>query len=188
VPSLGSVVDPFGLWSRASLAVLDRVLASKWAEGALDMTLRSALAERAVRTVVEGPLADAAVLSAIRARLVERIAADLLESGAVARLLDSDDAQALAGEVLDSRLVDTSVARVLASEELWLVVDEVARSPSVTEAIAHQGAGFADQVADDLGERSRRADARLERVARRLLRRRPAAEDADGAVAMPDPP
>jgi hypothetical protein len=67
------------------------------------------------------------------------------------------------------------------------VVDEVARSPAVTEAIAHQGAGFADQVAGELGERSRRADARLERVARRLLRRRPAADDADGTIAMPGP-
>jgi hypothetical protein len=96
--------------------------------------------------------------------------------------------EALVGDVLDSRLLDTSIARVLASEELWLVVDEVARSPAVTEAIAHQGAGFADQVAGELGERSRRADARLEGMVRRLLRRRPAPEDPDGAVAMPGPP
>jgi hypothetical protein len=58
----------------------------------------------------------------------------------------------------------------------------------VTDAIAHQGAGFADQVAGELGERSRRADARLEGIVRRLLHRRPAAEDDDGAVAMPGPP
>jgi hypothetical protein len=141
-----------------------------------------------VCTVIEGPLADAAVRSAIRTGLAERIAVDLVESGAVARLLDTDEMEALVGDVLDSRLVDTSVARVLASEELWLVVDEVARSPAVTDAIAHQGAGFADQVAGELGERSRRADARLEGIVRRLLRRRPAAEDDEGAVTMPGPP
>ena len=86
-------------------------------------------------------------------------------------MLDSDGMDRLVAKALESRLVDASVARVLASDELWLVVDEVARSPAVTEAIAHQGAGFADQVAEEVGERSRRADDRLERAARRLLRR-----------------
>ena len=61
----------------------------------------------------------------------------------------------LVAQVLDSRLVDASVARVLASDELWLVVDEVAQSPAVTEAITQQSAGFADQVAGEVGERSR---------------------------------
>jgi len=63
---------------------------------------------------------------------------------------------------------------VLASEELWLVVEEIAQSPAVTAAITQQTAGFADQVAGEVGLRSRRADARLERVARRLLHRPPA--------------
>jgi hypothetical protein len=48
------------------------------------------------------------------------------------------------------------------------------RSPAVTAAITQQSVGFADQVAGELGERSRQADARLERIARRLLRRHPA--------------
>jgi hypothetical protein len=76
-------------------------------------------------------------------------------------------------------------------EELWIVIDEVARSPAVTDAIAHQGVGFAGQVAGELGKRSRRADAHLERLARKLLRRRPTGDDADGAggaIAMPEPP
>lgn len=63
------------------------------------------------------------------------------------------------------------VARVVASEQLWIVVEEVARSPVVTEAISRQGVGFAEQVVDDVGERSRRADAWLERVAQRMLHR-----------------
>jgi len=191
VPSLGTVVDPFGLWSRTSLAVLDRVLASQWASDAMAITLRSALAERAVLTVIEGPVGQAALASAIRTGLAERAAAELVDSGALARILDSDEMEELVGQVLDSRLLDTSVARVLASEELWILVEEVARSPAVTEAIAHQGVGFAGQVAGELGERSRRADARLERLARKLLRRRPAGDDADGAggaIAMPEPP
>jgi hypothetical protein len=42
----------------------------------------------------------------------------------------------------------------------------------VTEAITQQGAGFADQVAAEVRDRSRSVDARLERGAWRLLRRR----------------
>ena len=191
MPSIGTVVDPFGLWSRASLAVLDRVLASQWANDALAITLRSALAERAVLTVIEGRLGQAALAGAIRTGLAERAAAELVDSGALARILDSDEMEELVGQVLESRLVDTSIQRVLAMDELWIVIDEVARSPAVTDAIAHQSVGFGGQVAGELGERSRRADARLERIARRLLRRRPADDDADGAggaIAMPEPP
>jgi hypothetical protein len=51
------------------------------------------------------------------------------------------------------------------------VVEEVARSPAVASAISQQGAGFADQVVGEVGERSRRADAWLERAARRMLHR-----------------
>jgi hypothetical protein len=67
------------------------------------------------------------------------------------------------------------VRRVLAGEELWLVVDEVAQSPAVSEAITRQSIGFADQVAEQVRDRSRSADARLERAAKRVLRRRPPA-------------
>ena len=42
----------------------------------------------------------------------------------------------------------------------------------MTEAITQQSLGFADEVADEVNQRTRRADAITERVARRLLRRR----------------
>jgi hypothetical protein len=76
---------------------------------------------------------------------------------------------------IDSRLVDEAVARLLESEDLWVVVEEIAQSPAVTDAITQQSMGFADQVADGVRTRSRSADAWLERAARRALRRRPAA-------------
>jgi hypothetical protein len=76
--------------------------------------------------------------------------------------------------VLESRLVDEAVQRVLDGEELWLVVDEIAKSPAVTEAIGRQSLSFADQVAGQVRNRSRSADARLEQAARRVLRRRAA--------------
>ena len=79
-------------------------------------------------------------------------------------------------QVIESRLLDQVVARLLESEELWLLVDEIAQSPAVTEAITQQSLGFADEVADEVNVRTRRADAVAERVARRLLRRHPRVE------------
>ena len=75
-------------------------------------------------------------------------------------------------QLLQSRLLEETVTQLLASEELWLLVDEIARSPSVTEAISHQGVSFLDQVSDSVRDRSRDADAWVERAARRLGRRR----------------
>jgi hypothetical protein len=86
-------------------------------------------------------------------------------------VLESPQAERLVARVIESRLLDEAVTRLLESEELWLLVDEVARSPSVTEAISHQGVGFAEQMAGVMRDRSRTADARVERLARRLLRR-----------------
>ena len=76
------------------------------------------------------------------------------------------------GQVIGSRLFDQLVVRLLESEELWMLVDEIAQSPAVTDAITQQSLGFADEVADEVNVRTRRADAIAERIARRLLRRR----------------
>jgi hypothetical protein len=85
------------------------------------------------------------------------------------------------GQVIESRLFDQLIVRLLESQELWLLVDEIAQSPAVTEAITQQSLGFADEVADEVNVRTRRADAIAERIARRLLRRR-------ARVEPPQPP
>ena len=139
---------------------------------------------------MEGPLGDVAARAAVGSGLIERIAGEMLEAGVaehvadrvlagpeldrlVTRVLEDQATERLVAQVLDSRLLDESVKRVLVSEELWLVVDEIARSPAVTSAISQQGMGFADQVVEEVGVRSRRADAWLERAARRMLNRTP---------------
>ena len=105
-------------------------------------------------------------------------------------MLEDQATGRLVAQVLDSRLLDESVERVLASEELWLVVDEIARSPAVTSAISQQGMGFADQVVEEVGVRTRRADAWLERAARRMLHRTLAGHAGRRAMtfAAPQPP
>src|SRR3954453_20501901 len=139
---LSTVADPFGIWGRAAGAArrgagaaldrseiaaiegLGRAGASARAEEALDIVLRSPLADRAVRSIVDGPLLDVAVRTAV-------------ERGVVERLVDEIMAPPLPHPVTDQRL---------ASDELWHVGDEIARTPSVPSPITQESAGFADQV------------------------------------------
>ena len=53
--------------------------------------------------------------------------------------LDSPGVERAVASLFESRLLDQVVARLLSGPELWRVVDEVARSPAVMEAMAHQG-------------------------------------------------
>ena len=179
------------LAGRVVLAALDAVLESRYTDEALRRILASPVAERAIGYALEGSLPDAvardvarhAVLErftdeVVASQALERAIAAALESPETERLLqgvvDSPAMERLVARAVDSRLVDAVTEQLLESEELWLLVENIARSPAVTEAISHQSAGFADQVADEVRARSVRADASVERVARRLLRRRAA--------------
>jgi hypothetical protein len=75
--------------------------------------------------------------------------------------------------MIESRLADQAVAHLLESEDLWRLIEEIAESPAVTDAVTQQSYGFADQVAGGMRARSRNADAWLERRARKTLRRSP---------------
>ena len=100
---------------------------------------------------------------AIAQGLVDRIVNRLVAEGIVERTVD---------RVFDEeRVIDEVVKRLLDSPALWVLVDEIAQSPAVTEAISRQSVGFAEQVAGEARVWSLRADARLERMARRALRR-----------------
>jgi hypothetical protein len=202
---------------RGGVALVDRVLAWQRTQEALDLALQSSAAERAVRTLAEGRLPDLAIRTLIREGIASRVAEELIAGGVarqvtdrlltgpeldeivcavvddprtgalVAHVLETDGTERIVAQLLESRVVDAAVTRALAGEELWRVVEAVAGSEAVTEAITRQGVGFADQVADDIGERSRRADARLERAANRLLRRRERPGGGPPPLAQPKP-
>jgi hypothetical protein len=87
---------------------------------------------------------------------------------ALRRGLDSDGARQLVDGFFDSDLFDHFVDRLLASDALWRLVDEIADSPAVTVAITQQSLGFADQLGEQIRGRTRRADDWLERAAHRL--------------------
>jgi hypothetical protein len=155
-------------------AVLDRVAETILQGDALESVLERVDAADVPRRVVDRMLADG---------IVEQTTARILEGPelerAVETALESAAAERLVGQVIESRLLDEAVRRLLESEELWLLVDEIARSPAVTEAITQQSMGFADQVAGGMRAGSRRADVWLERAARRALRRGPEGKVAD---------
>jgi hypothetical protein len=118
--------------------------------------------QRRVEDVVLAAVEDAidrAIANGLIERVVDRLVAEKVVERTVDRVFD------------EQRVIDEVVKRLLESDALWVLVDEIAQSPAVTEAIGRQSIGFADQVAGEVRKRSRRADARLERVARRALRR-----------------
>jgi hypothetical protein len=169
---------------RAALAALDAVLSSRLTAEAIDRVLASDLARSAVGRALEGPLVEAVARDVVRFAVLERLADQIAEDPElermVARAVESPAMERIVVQVLESKLVDEAVQRLLEGEELWLVVDEIAQSPAVTEAIARQSVSFADQVAGQVRNRSRSADARLERAARRVMRR--------GSATGPDAP
>jgi hypothetical protein len=95
------------------------------------------------------------------------------------QVFESDGAKLLVDAFFDSGLFDRVADRLVASDALWRMIDEIAGSPAVMAAISQQGLGFADQLGDDVRGRSRKADDWLERRARRLIRRQAAAEIPD---------
>jgi hypothetical protein len=108
---------------------------------------------------------------------LERILAAAMDSArlqtAMQLILDSAGAKRLIDTFFDSGLLDYFLERLIQSDALWRLVDEIAASPTVTAAISQQGLGFADEVGEEVRARSRKADDWLERAARRLIRRDP---------------
>jgi hypothetical protein len=132
--------------------------------------------ERVVAGALVSPGMERVVAGALESPGMERMVAGALESPGMERLLtgavESPAAERLAARVIQSRLLDETFMRLLESEQLWVLIEEIARSPAVTEAITQQTVGFADQMADEVRNRSSGADAWLERAAGRIRRRR----------------
>jgi cell division inhibitor SulA len=75
--------------------------------------------------------------------------------------------------VLESELLLESTERALRGEEMRLVLEWIAGSREVRDAVLHQSADLADVVGREVRGRSADADAAAERLARRILRRGP---------------
>jgi hypothetical protein len=164
------------LTSDAIDRVLERIEAAGVAQHVAQRMLEDGIAEQIVTRVLQGPELDQIFTNAVDSESTRDGLARVLESEAVERLLDrllsSPAGERLVAQVLGSPLLTETVTRLLESEELWILVDEIARSPSVTNAITSQSASFVDQVTDRVRVSSRDADVWVERAARRIGRRR----------------
>lgn len=159
---LGPLGPLVGFGTRAATATLRPIagVAGAAAEAGLD------LERRAVNRVLESDELERVVVVAINSEHIQAALKQALESEGAVRLIDT---------LFDSGLLDRFFERLLASESLWNMIDEIASSPAVTAAISQQGLGFADQVGDEVRSRSRKADDWMERAARRFIGRQPRA-------------
>src|SRR5689334_23916554 len=86
----------------------------------------TAVTERAIETAMRGPLVEAAARDLVRYHVIERVTAELAEGDQleefVTRALDTPAARRLVANVIDSAVVDEAVKRLLASDDLWLLV------------------------------------------------------------------
>lgn len=143
--------------------------------------------ERAIGTALDSPRIQSAVGSALSSDAVRQMIDEFVDGGAF---------DALVAALLESEalwlLIDGVLERITERRALWRLIDEVAASPAVTAAITQQGFGFADQVSEQVRTRSRGADDRLERIARRLTHRRgngsTGAANNEAATELPESP
>jgi hypothetical protein len=162
------------LWPATTVGgyAVDRILSSPFVEGVGQAIAQHHVIERLARPIAASGAVEQIVVDALESPVTDRVAERVFESPA---------AEQLAARAIESELMDQVVARLLESDDLWLLVDTIARSPSVTEAISRQGVGLADQFAGVVRDRSNRADDRIEQRLRRLLRRDNSAPPGDAA-------
>jgi len=132
--------------------------------------------------------AEEAMVAAIESEAVERALARVLQGPAVETAvhgaLDSETVKRALIEALDSEMVDEVWRRLLASDEAQKLVERVAEAPELRAAISAQSIGLIEDVGHTIGSATRRLDAIVERIARRVFfrpQRRQPGEQA-GAV------
>ncbi len=159
----------------------------------VEQLLDDGVAEQIATRFLSGPELERVVALAMESEALQDAIAEAFDSPGAERLLEraleSPGVERMIRRIVESRVVDETVAGVLddlpRTEALWILVDQIVASPAVTQAITQQGMGFADQMAGAVRARSRTADARLERLAGRLLRRRSAEpESNDGPTTV----
>ncbi|HEX5527144.1 MAG TPA: RDD family protein [Solirubrobacterales bacterium] len=132
--------------------------------------------------------AEEAIVAAVESQAVERAMARVLEGpvieDAVQGALQSDAVKRALLEAMDSELVDEVWRRLLASDEVQQLVERIAEAPEVRAAISAQGMGLLEDIGRTIGRLARRLDDSFERIARRLLFRKPrlVASNHAGAV------
>jgi hypothetical protein len=151
--------------------------------GVIEDVLASPEVARTIDRVLAGALPDAVVRSLLAHRLPERVAGELAASVdldvAVTAVLDRDSTHQLVQAVLASpgfdRLLVQATDRALTGPEMQRIVQHVAGSPEVREALTRQSTSLAEEMVASVRTRAESLDDAAERTVRGWLRRpRPA--------------
>jgi uncharacterized RDD family membrane protein YckC len=138
-----------------------RAAARAW-RGPIEDALADAVVAPEVARVVDralaGSLPEEIARSLVRHRVLERIMAELVESGELERVVTA---------ALANPATLAATDRVLASDVTDRVVRHVARSPELRQAIAHETAGLAEEVVAEVRGSAARLDDRAEQLVRR---------------------
>ena len=130
-------------------------------EEAVDEVLSAPEVARVIDRSLAGSLPEELARSLVRHRVLERIVAELAESGELERLVTAALASPRTNELTD---------KVLASDETQRALHHLASSPELRDAIAKQTTGLADEVIAGLRARAEQLDDRAEEVLRRPTR------------------
>jgi uncharacterized RDD family membrane protein YckC len=142
-------------------AGIDRAVESA-AEDAMVAAIESEAVERALVRVLQGPAVETAVHGALDSEAVKRALVD----------------------ALDSEMVDEVWRRLLASDEAQKLVERIAEAPELRAAISAQSVGLIEDVGHTIGNSTRRLDAVLERIVRRVFFRKQRSEPSAEAGAL----
>ena len=148
-------------------------------EGLLDDVLTAPEVERAIDRVLAGTLPDAIVRSLIENQVVEHVAEELaasIEVDAVATtVLEHETTQRLVAAVIASPGLDQvliqATDRALRGPELQRVIEYVAASPEIRDALQQQSTTLAQEMAQGLRSKAEGLDEIAERTVHGWFRR-----------------
>jgi cytidylate kinase len=144
--------------------------------------------ERTVDRALAGSLTEALGRSLAEHRVAERLAGELVATGAMEealtsaleheeaqrlleRALASPGLERLLAAVLESRLVPELTDRLLRSSEMQAVLEYIATSPEIRRALTEQSSSLADEMVGGLRSRTESLDDAAESTIRAWLRR-----------------
>jgi uncharacterized RDD family membrane protein YckC len=139
--------------------------------GARSVT-KAAGIDRAVEAAAEEAMVAAVESDAVERALVRVLQGPAVET-AVHGALDSEKVKEALIEALDSEMVDEVWRRLLASDEAQKLVERIAEAPELRAAISAQSVGLLEDVGHTIGNSTRRLDAVVERIVRKVFFRKP---------------
>ena len=140
--------------------------------GAARSVGKAAGIDRAVEAAAEDALVAAIESDAVERALVRVLQGPAVET-AVHGALDSETVKQALVDALDSEMVDEVWRRLLASDEAQKLVERIAEAPELRAAISAQSAGLIEDVGHTIGNSTRRLDAVVERIVRKVFFRKP---------------